>query len=178
MVKLSKDFDKENFPYSEEPSFSRLTGLVGLLNWQGIEHPWLNQAVEVCLNNIAESKYEDSHTILTAFCLLESLPQSNHVKDLFSKLSEELYQANHFNLEPAQTYGLTPLDFAPLSNSYCRKIFSDQTLHDHLDVLESEQQEDGGWPIQWEPPSDLAKLEWRAYKTLKTLITMKSYNRI
>ncbi|WP_336771316.1 hypothetical protein [Paenibacillus sp. MMO-58] len=168
-----------NYPSSDQPSFSRLTGLVGLLNWQGIHNPWLEQAVGICLNDISSSHYEDSHTIITAFCLLESLPQTVEVNKLFAKLSDELFKANYFCLEaPPQSYGLTPLDFAPASDSYCRRIFSDAVIDAHLNVLESEQAQDGGWKIQWEPPSEMARLEWRAYKTLKSLITLKSYNRI
>ncbi|TMV50678.1 hypothetical protein FE783_08270 [Paenibacillus mesophilus] len=39
-----------NNPLSAEPSFSRLTGLVGLLKWQGIKHLWLDKATEICLS--------------------------------------------------------------------------------------------------------------------------------
>jgi GNAT superfamily N-acetyltransferase len=164
---------------SEQASFSRLSSLVGLLSWQGIKHPWLDKAVDVCLNDISSTRYEDSHTILNAFCLLESLPQTDEIKMIFTKLSDELLQANFFCLEaPPRTYGLTPLDFSPTSDSYCRRIFSDTTIQDHLKVLESQQEEDGGWQIQWEPPGEMAKLEWRAYKTLKSLITLGSYNKI
>ncbi|MFD0715653.1 hypothetical protein [Paenibacillus sp. GCM10027626] len=166
-----------NNPVSEQPSFSRLTSLVGLLKWQDIKHPWLDKAVDICLNNISSARYEDSHTILNAFCLLESLPQTDEIKMIYTKLSDELFQAQFFSLEaPPQTYGLTPLDFSPTSDSYCRRIFSDKTIQDHLKVLESQQEEDGGWQIQWEPPGEMARLEWRAYKTLKSLITLKSYN--
>ena len=35
-------------PGSQEPSFDRLVGLVGLVKWQGVKHPWLQKAVEVC----------------------------------------------------------------------------------------------------------------------------------
>lgn len=164
---------------NEQPSFDRFTSLVGLLSWQGIKHPWLDNAVGVCLNNISSTRYEDSHTILNAFCLLEGLPQTDKIQMLFDKLSEELFQANFFCLEaPPRTYGLTPLDFAPTSDSYCRNIFSDEIIQDHLKVLESQQKDDGGWQIQWEPPGKMAKLEWRAYKTLKSLITLQSYNKI
>ncbi|MGM0885000.1 MAG: hypothetical protein ACQEXQ_28655 [Bacillota bacterium] len=168
-----------NNPLSVEPSFSRLTGLVGLLRWQGIKHPWVDEATDICLNDISSQRYDDSHTILTAFCLLESLPQTDYVKELFDKLSKELFKANFFCLEaPPQGYGLTPLEFSPSSNSYCRNIFSQITIMDHLKVLESQQDEDGGWQIQWDPPGEMAKLEWRAYKTLKSLITLNSYNMI
>lgn len=63
-------------PLSTEPSFDRLTGLVGLLKWQGINHSWLDSAIDVCLKNISTKRYEDAHTILTSFYLLESLPQT------------------------------------------------------------------------------------------------------
>ncbi|ASA24857.1 hypothetical protein [Paenibacillus donghaensis] len=126
---------------------------------------------------ISSRIYNDSHTILTAFCLLESLPQTDYVKELFGKLSSELIQANFFCLEARpQDNGLTPLDFSPLSNSYCRDIFSQTTINEHLKVMESQQEADGGYLIQWEPPGEMAKLEWRAHKTLKSLITLHFQN--
>lgn len=41
-----------------------------------IDNPWLEKAVESCLENISSNIYEDAHTILTAFCLLERLPHT------------------------------------------------------------------------------------------------------
>jgi len=167
-----------NNPAPEQPSFDRLTSIVGLLNWQGIQHPWLDQAIEACLRHIRTATYDDSHTILNAFCLIESLPQTEEVKALYAKLSDELYRARFFCLEaPPKGYGLTPLEFAPLPDSYCRKLFSDTTINDHLKALESEQEEDGGWPISWEPPGKTAWLEWRAHRTLKSLVTLESYKK-
>ncbi|TJY43842.1 hypothetical protein E5161_00040 [Cohnella pontilimi] len=168
-----------NNSHSAEPSFSRLTGLVGLLKWQGVEDSWLDKAIECCLKDISSNSYEDAHTILTAFCLLESLPQTDYIKGLFQKLSKELITANFFRLDAySQSYGLSPLEFSPSSTSYCRSIFSDDTIHDHLKTLESQQDDDGGWQIEWEPPGETARLEWRAYKTLKCLMIFNSYNKI
>lgn len=92
-----------NNPLSTEPSFSRLTGLVGLLKWQGIEHSWLDKATGICLEDIHSQAYDDAHTILTAFYLLESLPQSDFIKGLFQKLSKELITANFFAWMPHPT---------------------------------------------------------------------------
>ncbi|MCQ6557494.1 hypothetical protein [Paenibacillus mendelii] len=168
-----------NNPQSELASFSRLTSIVGLLQWQGIQHPWLEQAVDICLSDISSTRYKDSHTLLNAFCLLESLPQTDDTQMIYTKLSDELYQADFFCLEaPSRTYGLTPLDFSPASDSYCRRIFSDKIIQDHLEALESQQEEDGGWPILWEPPGEMARLEWRVCRTLRSLITLASYHKI
>jgi len=46
-----------------------------------------------------------------------------------------------------------------------------------LKALEAQQEEDGGWPIFWEPPGEMARLEWRAHRTLKSLITFESYRK-
>lgn len=165
-----------NNPASEQASFSRLTSIVGLLNWQGIQHPWLEQAVKVCLKHIQSTRCDDAHILLNAFCLLESLPQTEEIQTLYAKLADDLYQPNFFCSEaPPKNYGLTPLDFAFVPDSYCRKMFSEQTIRDHLEVLDSQQEEDGGWEISWEPPGEMARLEWRAYRTLKCILTLESY---
>jgi len=162
-----------------EPTMDRLVGLVGMLNWQGIQHPWLPTAVEACLQHLVSAKYDDSHTILTAFCLVESVSKLKPVDHLFDKLAQDLLKANYFCLEvPIKTYGLTPLNFAPTPTSYCRRIFTDAQINAHLDELITQQQPDGGWPIFWNPPSEMARCEWRAQWTLHALVTLHAYGRI
>ena len=110
----------------EQPSLDRLIGLVGLANWQGVRHPWLQKAVETCVGRVATTRYTDAHTILNAFCLLESLHKRTTTADLFSKLAQELNEADYLCADvPVTGYALTPLDFAPTPDSYCRRIFSD-----------------------------------------------------
>jgi hypothetical protein len=168
-----------NNPSVYQPSFERLTSLVGLATWQGVYHPWLQGAAETCLEHLSKTRYTDAHTILNAFCLLESLSSERNVDQLFEKLSDELFKANYFCVDvPIRTYGLTPLSFAPSPDSYCRRIFSDSLIEDHLTDLEAHQDEDGGWPILWEPPGEMARREWRAYKTMMALITLRTYDRI
>jgi len=163
----------------EQPALDRLIGLVGLANWQEIRHPWLQKAVGICVGSIATTRYTDPHTILNSFCLLESLPHQTTTDDLFDKLAKDLFEADAFCVDvPVTGYGLTPLIFAPTPDSYCRRIFSDAQIEAHLDDLESRQEEDGGWPIHWEPPGEMAKWEWRSYWTVITLFTLRAYGRI
>jgi hypothetical protein len=84
-----------------------------------------------------------------------------------------------FHLDPdAQGYGLTPLAIAPRADSRWRALFTDAQIDGHLDRLIKAQQEDGGWPISWEPPSEGALWEWRGVVTLAALRTLTSYGRI
>lgn len=70
------------------------------------------------------------------------------------------------------------MEFAPSLASYCRSLFSEITILEHLEALESQQEEDGGWQIEWEPPGEMARLEWRAYKTVMSLTILHAYNKI
>ena len=166
-------------PDAELPSLDRLIGLVGLATGKASSHPWLQQAVEICVRNISTTQFTDAHTLRTAFCLLDSLGDRGGTEQLFEKLAQELAQADFFIAEaPAKGYGLTPLEFAPAPDAYCRRIFSAAQIEGHLKELKSKQEEDGGWPIQWEPPGEMASWEWRAHKTVSALATLRAYGRI
>jgi hypothetical protein len=168
-----------DFPGAVEPSFDRLIGLVGLANYQGMHHAWLEEAVAVCLERVASFHFTDAHTIQNAFCLLESVADQALNARLFDELAGELLTADYFTLEtPVTTYSLTPLHFAPAPDAYCRRIFTDAQIASHLDELQSRQQPDGGWPIAWEPPSNLARCEWRAHVTLSALTILRAYGRL
>ena len=165
--------------HNEQPSMDRMTSLVGLAAWQGIQHPWLPNAIEVCLEDIASTPYDDAHTIQNAFCLVESLSQERELDHLFKKLTDELKRANYYCADtPVKSYGLTPLEFAPSPESFCHRLFSDIQIEAHLDELEAHQEADGGWPILWDPPGEYARCEWRAHKTIKALTTLRAYGRI
>jgi len=167
-----------NNPSVTQPSLDRLIGLVGLACWQGAQHPWLVRAVDACLEKMAAIHFNDAHTIRAAFCLLESLSEERDVEPLFQKLSNELATCHFFIAEaPVTTYGLTPLDFAPSPEAYCRRLFTQAQIDGHLADLESRQADDGGWPIQWVPPGNAALWEWRARKTVTVLAVLKAYGR-
>jgi hypothetical protein len=87
--------------------------------------------------------------------------------------------SNLVALDPAVPgYVKMPLEFAPHPESMARQLFDQATIDRHLDALEAKQQDDGGWPISWEPPSPAAVNEWRAFITLKWLDTLDRYGRI
>ena len=168
-----------NTPAVYQSSYERLTSLVGLVSWQGVYHPWLQGAEEACLEHLSKTHYTDAHTIMNAFCLLESLASDRNVDQHFNKLKDDLFKADFFIMDvPIKSYGLTPLSFAPSPDSYCRGVFTDTQIENHLSELEAQQEEDGGWPIHWEPPGETSRNEWRAYKTVMALITLRAYERI
>jgi hypothetical protein len=57
-------------------------------------------------------------------------------------------------------------------------LFAPELLDAHLDHLASQQQEDGGWPVTWEPPSESALLEWRGRLTVDAVMTLQNYGKL
>ena len=99
--------------------------------------------MDICLEHVASTPYTDAHTILNAFCLLESVAQERDVERLFQKLAHDLLNATFFCIGvPVTTYALTPLTAAPTPNAYCRPIFSRAQIEAHLNELLSLQMED------------------------------------
>ena len=50
----------------------------------------------------------------------------------------------------ATGYVFKPLDWAGTPDYSLRKHFNETDINEHLDAIESGQQEDGGWNITWE----------------------------
>jgi hypothetical protein len=56
--------------------------------------------------------------------------------------------------------------------------FDDELYDAHLDRLESQQEEDGGWPVAWQPPGPGSLAAWRAILTIEALRTLKANGRL
>lgn len=46
----------------------------------------------------------------------------------------------------------------------------------HLTEFASAQQQDGGWPITWQPPGVVAELTWRGVTTVAAVRTLTAYS--
>ena len=64
---------------------------------------------------------------------------------------------------------MRPLDFAPAPDSPVRALFDSETITAELERLAAEQQEDGGWAVDFRSYSPAAELEWRGYATVRAV---------
>lgn len=152
--------------------------LAGLLLEQGVQHPWLAQAVEWCWQS-AEQPIHEAHEIASALTFLEHVLDRPRAEKLAEGLVRRADSASFYVADPAATsYGLSPLQLCPLPDSIGRSAFPDDLIEAHLDALAARQQEDGGWPISFAPPSPAAELEWRGRWTLEALSTLRAYERV
>jgi hypothetical protein len=162
------------------PALNPTAGLVGLLYQLGIEHPWRTQATEYCWRQLgAGGPPGDAHTLAEVLLFLEHVPDRDRADEQARVIAGRFADVAMLHLDPdAEGYGLTPLQFAPTPGSRWRPLFTDARVDGHLDRLVKSQQDDGGWPISWEPPSQASTLEWRGMVTVQALRTLTAYGRI
>lgn len=166
--------------WTYQPGLNPTAGLVGLL-WQlGADHPWLTAAAGYCWDQLESGSLPtDGHAISEVLVFLAHAPERDRAEAMAAKVAGQFASASMLRLDPDDTgYGLSPISFAPFADSRWRSLFSDEVIQPHLDRIERDQQADGGWQVDWEPPSQAALLEWRGIVTLANLRTLVSYGRI
>jgi hypothetical protein len=177
----------ESFPraahwteWTYEPGLNPTAGLVGLLYQLGVEHPWRAAGTAYCWQKLeSDGLPDDAHALSEVLVFLEHVPDQERAAPHVAGLAAHLPGVAMLNLDPdAAGYGLTPLDLAPDPGSRWRSLFPPELIDGHLNRLLSSQQDDGGWPIRWEPPSQAAVCEWRGMVTLTALRTLTSYRRL
>jgi hypothetical protein len=154
-------------------------GIAGLLYKRRIEHQWPEGATAFCWNALDrdfDSIGPDDAVSLLRF--LEHVPDRDRAEAVFERLGRRIV-GELAALDPeASGYVKSPLDYAPHPDRLGRRLFDDATIDAHLEALSAKQEEDGGWPITWEPPSVAAVSEWRGVWTFKTLTRLDDYGRL
>jgi hypothetical protein len=166
----------ESFP----PDLNPTASIAGLLLGMDVQHPWLEAATQWCLATLeADGPTGSAHTLLNVTILLAHLPDRGRAAALADGVFAALDSTPMYRADPADPeYGLTPLAYAPTAASPWADRFEDDLIAAHLDALAAEQQDDGGWPIRWEPPTEAAVREWRGMVTLEALVTLRGFGRI
>jgi len=177
----------EDFPrashwtdWTYEPGLNPTAGIVGLLRQLHVDHPWVAEATSYCWDRLDSDELpDDAHALGEVLVFLEHCPEADRAVVAAGRVREHLAKSSLFRADPDEPgYGLSPLSFAPLATSRWRGLFNDDLLDRHLDRMQDDQQPDGGWAITWEPPTEMALLEWRGVVTLGALRTLVSYGRL
>ena len=153
----------------EEPDLNPALAIAGYLHELGVQHAWLERVTETIFERIEREPLDDTHAIHAALPFARYAPGGERI---VPRLREALPRSRWFLREPdADGYGLPPTRFP-------REWFDDALYDAHLDRLESEQQEDGGWAIAWEPPGPASVCAWRAIWTIDALRTLEANGRL
>ncbi len=153
-----------------------LPSVNALLLKHSVQHSWIEAASEFCWREIAATGTTEFHTLMPVITFLENAPERTRAEHELQRIAARLSQPGIIELDPyAEGYTQKPLDWAPTPQSFCRRIFDDETIEKHLTALAKRQQADGGWPISWGAISPAVESEWRGRVTIGALRTLDAY---
>jgi hypothetical protein len=152
--------------------------LAGLLHALHVGHVWLDRADAFCWQRLQETKVESGPDLAAVFCFLNHVPDRRRAVAMAEEVADSIPNATFFALDPEDLvgeYALTPLHLAPDPDCMAAGLFAPELLGAHVEHLIDQQQDDGGWPVTWQPPSDAALLEWRGRVTIEALTVLQAY---
>jgi hypothetical protein len=135
-------------------------------------HPWLERATRYCLTAI-EALHEAPSAYVLAFSLrfLDAVHESRpEAPDLLRRLGTYVPDDGLIRLNGgAEDEMLRPLDIAPYPDRPVRDLFATDVIATDLERLAGQQQEDGGWIVDYLQISPAGSLEWRGYATVRAI---------
>ena len=144
-------------------------------------HAWLARATNYGLDAIA-GRGEDWFAIEFAFAVqfLDAVHERRpEAAELLTHVGERI-PADGLVPVTGGIEGETmrPLDFAPFPDGPARQLFDGDTIAADLDRMESGQEEDGGWRVDFANYSPAAELEWRGHMTVRAISILKRNGRL
>ncbi|WP_372345202.1 hypothetical protein [Streptomyces sp. KL116D] len=174
----------------DPPSELLATGpVVGLLHRNEVWHAWLFRATDFCWAAVESLKTSHPYEVEAAVAFLDGVPDRARARVAADRLGRLVREQRLAVLDPARKddYPVAPgyapgerhypYDYARTPESLARSWFTDEEMSRALDHLESEQQDDGGWPVNWRQWSPGIALEARPMVTIQALRTLRAYGR-
>jgi hypothetical protein len=145
-------------------------------------HPWLAQATRYCLAAI-QAVRDMPPAIELAFAIqLLDAAYDTHPEEaaaLLERLRAYIPASGLVHVQEGLAEEMMrPLDFAPTPDRPVRALFTTEAISAELQRLIDQQQDDGGWTVDFASYSPAAALEWRGYMTVHAVSILKRNIRI
>jgi hypothetical protein len=145
------------------------------------EHPWLAEATDWCLAQVAARErpgrgYELAFVLSLLDAVVDLRPQAAAELErmaAFVPASGELPVS-----EGADDEKLRPLAISPLPDRPLRALMPAGAVARHLEELEREQLPDGGWTVDFPSSSPAGAIEWRGIATIDALRLLRANGRL
>jgi hypothetical protein len=139
-------------------------------------HPWLQTATRYCLDAIAAVKTAP-HAIELCFAVqfLDAVYDTHpNAAELLDRLGRFIPDNGRVHVAGgAEDEWMRPLDFAPTPDRPARTLFTPEVVDAELCRLADQQQDDGGWRVDFASYSPAAALDWRGYMTVRAVSILK-----
>jgi hypothetical protein len=139
-------------------------------------HPWLARATSCCLAAIdALEAAPAAYELAFAVRFLDAVHDRDGVPPgLLARLGEYVPSDGRLRVVGGLAdEALRPVDLAPEPGRPARTMLDEAAVAADLDRLAAEQDEDGGWSVDFQSYSPAAALEWRGYATVRALSVLR-----
>ena len=173
----------EDYPHA--PWFTAAPGsfltlaLAAVLHAAGVrDDEWLSRATDFCWRSVATTERPSGYWLKFACAFLDAVPDEQRARAAIASL------AGRVDPEPVALAGgvegeaLRALDLSPRPGSRSRGLIGEAQVEAHLNAVEAEQQQDGGWMFDWLAWSPAQTTDWRGNVTLRALIWLRDNERL
>ncbi|MBB4660782.1 hypothetical protein [Conexibacter arvalis] len=144
-------------------------------------HPWLERVTAYCLGEIGQMRERGPAYQLRYVLWLLDAAQAR-----VPAAAAELERIAAFVPADAELpveggvegERLRALDISPLPGRPLRALAPADAVARHLDDLEREQREDGGWTVDFPSASPAGAIEWRGIATVRALALLRAHGRL
>jgi hypothetical protein len=139
-------------------------------------HPWLARATSCCLAAIdALEAAPAAYELAFAVRFLDAVHDRERAAPrLLERLGEFVPRDGRLRVTGGLAdEALRPVDLAAEPGRPARALLDDAAVAADLERLAAEQDEDGGWSVDFQSYSPAAALEWRGYATVRALSILR-----
>jgi hypothetical protein len=144
-------------------------------------HRWLERATAYCLTAIDSiDRAPFAYALAFSIAFLDAVHGSRpEAADLLRRLGEYVPADGRIRVHGGtEEEALHPLDIAPYPDRPARDLFSDEVVAADLDRLAAQQQDDGGWTVDYQKISPAGALDWRGYATVRAIDILRRNGRL
>ncbi len=169
----------ESYPHAQwwspgPPSSFLTMGLAAALHAGAVTgDDWLDRATEWSWRTIEEATQPSGYWLKYACAFLDAVPDEDRAHAAVASLRARVDPAALAPAGATEGETLRPLDLSPRPESRSRELFTEEAIQAHLDLVEAEQQEDGGWMFDWLAWSPEQTSAWRGIVTIRALIWLR-----
>jgi hypothetical protein len=165
--------------YQPGPGSMLTLGLAAALHAGGVRNDaWLDTATNWCWRSIETAEQPGGYWLKFACAFLDAIPDEQRARAAIASLTARVDTSAVAPVGGVEGEALRPLDLSPRPGSRSRGLLSEEQIEAHLDSVESEQQQDGGWMFDWPAWSPAQTTDWRGNVTIRALTWLHDNGRL